>query len=201
MNEWKGGKQARGSASALADTRGSSDATGRHSDIEALYQKHAKDLTAALRSRFGNGPPDPEDVAQQAFQKLLEREDRSDIRNLKAFLWRTARNAFLSGFYREDVRGRYDFEIELLFFPERGVNSSPERVLSIEEELQAVNEALRLMPERRRHAFILHKVEGLSVAEVAKRLNVSLTPVRKHITRAAHDIEIHVAEIQRRGRK
>ncbi|RMB11877.1 RNA polymerase sigma factor [Eilatimonas milleporae] len=168
-------------------------------DIEDLYKEHSSYLIASLRRMFGNGPPDPEDVAQQAFEKLMLRPDRSDIRDLRAFLWRTARNTFLNGLDRENTRTRHDFEVENLFFPSRGDNSTPEAVLEVKAELNAINQALRRMPEKRRHAFLLHKVEGLSVSDVARRLKISRTPTQKHITRAAHDIEIYLAE-RLRGR-
>lgn len=175
-------------------------ADGADADIAALYRKHSGSLVLALRKMFGNGPPDPEDVAQQAFQKLIERPDRSDIRDLKAFLWRTARNAFLNGLDKEGVRTRHDFEIEHLFFPSRGDETTPETVLGVKEELRTINDALREMPAKRRHAFLLHKVEGLPVSEVARRLGIARTPARKHIMRAAHDIELRLAENQRRRR-
>ena len=173
---------------------------GDHDDITALYHAYSGGLVAALRKRFGDGPPDPEDVAQQAFEKLMKRPDRSDIRDLKAFLWRTARNTFLNGLDKENVRTRHDFEIEHLFFPSAGDESTPETVLEVKEELKAINDALRQMPEKRRHAFLLHKVEGLSISDVARRLRISRTPARKHIIRAAHEIEIYLSE-KRRGRK
>lgn len=174
------------------------DTVSEHDDITALYRENSSELIASLRKAFGTGPPDPEDVAQQAFQKLIERRDRSDIKDLKAFLWRTARNTFLKAVRRDGVRSRHDFEIEHLFFPARGDDSTPERVLEVKEELQVINEVLREMPKRRRHAFLLHKVEGLSVAAVARRLGISRTPAQKHITRAAHQIETRLTEMQNR---
>lgn len=169
----------------------------RDEDINALYRDHSDELIVSLRKAFGAGPPDPEDVAQQAFQKLIERRDRSDIQDLKAFLWRTARNTLLKAINKEGVRSRHDFEVEHLFFPMRGDDSTPERVLEVKEELRAINDVLRRMPEKRRHAFLLHKVEGLSVAAVARRLGISRTPAQKHITRAAQQIEVHLTEIQK----
>lgn len=163
-------------------------------DLSSFYAEHIHKLIASLRRMFGNGPPEPEDVAQQAFEKLMQRPDRDDIRDLKAFLWRTARNTYLNGLDREHTRTRYDFEVEQLYFPSRGDNSTPETVLEVRQELNAINDALRHMPEKRRHAFLLHKVEGLSVSEVARRLKISRTPAQKHIARAAHDIEMHLAE-------
>ncbi|MEM0928725.1 MAG: sigma-70 family RNA polymerase sigma factor [Pseudomonadota bacterium] len=169
----------------------------RKRELVALYQQRAPKLTATLRKMFGNGPPDPEDVVQQAFQKILERGDCSDIEDLNAFLWRTARNICLKGRRHEDVRAKFDFEIEHLFFPQRGDDSSPEGVLSTKEELHAINEALRAMPDTRRRAFVLNKVEGLTVTDVAKRLRIGRSPATRHISRAMRDIELHL--MRKRG--
>lgn len=41
--------------------------------ITQLYQDYAHELTMAVRKTFGDGPPDPLDVTQQAFEKLMLR--------------------------------------------------------------------------------------------------------------------------------
>ncbi|MEM8546624.1 MAG: sigma-70 family RNA polymerase sigma factor [Pseudomonadota bacterium] len=168
-------------------------------EVERLYTLHFTPLVRDLRAAFGAGPPDPEDIAQQAFEKLLKRGKLNEISNTKAFLWRVARNSFLTALGRKRTRSKYDFEIEQLYFPRQGDNSSPESVLCVKEELAAINEALRQMPEKRRHAFLLHKVEGMTVVDVAKRLNISRTPAQKHIIRAARDIEVFLRAKSKTG--
>ncbi|MEM9741234.1 MAG: sigma-70 family RNA polymerase sigma factor [Pseudomonadota bacterium] len=164
--------------------------------FDQLYREHASALITMLRKAFGNGPPAPEDLTQQAFEKLMARGDTSDIANVRAFLWRTARNMFLNEQKSQSARSKYDFEVEQLYFPIRGVNLSPDVVLSAQEELKAINQALRNMPERRRRAFLLHRVEGLSVSEVARRLRISRSPADRHITRAAEDIQLCLARLR-----
>ncbi|MEM8984281.1 MAG: sigma-70 family RNA polymerase sigma factor [Pseudomonadota bacterium] len=153
------------------------------------YRAYAGELTDGIRAAFGNGPPDPDDVAQEAFQKVYERGDYGSIRNLRAFLWRTARNIVLAYKRKSDVRTKYDFEVEQLLFSPKGDNSSPERIISAREQLTAINACLRDMPERRRRAFMLYRVEGLPMKEVAERLGISRTAATKHVTRA--DIAIN----------
>ena len=166
--------------------------------LEALYRERAHHVTAALRQYFGDGPPDPEDITQQAFHRLIERGDWHQIRNLPAFLWRTARNLMLDGKRADSTRSKYDFEVEEIFFPLRGSNLSPENVVQAERELKIINEVLESMSERRRRAFILHRVEGHSMAATARRLNVSETTIRRHISRALLAIEMRL-EQQKRG--
>ena len=159
-------------------------------DLGALYRKKAGIFANALRRLFGAGPPDPEDVVQQAFQKLVERSDLSDIRDPEAFLWRTARNLVINEKRAQNTRSKRDFEIEHLFFPDRGVALSPERVTSAREQLALINETLGKMPVTRRRAFLLHRVQGLSLTETARRLHLSRSAITKHVYRAAADIDL-----------
>ncbi|MGD1954218.1 MAG: hypothetical protein ACFBZ9_03055, partial [Sphingomonadales bacterium] len=66
-------------SAATLDSSNSSDEAEEHSGdvcaktIRTLYEQHSPVLIAALRKDFGDGPPDPEDIAHQAFQKIIER--------------------------------------------------------------------------------------------------------------------------------
>ncbi|MEQ3747432.1 MAG: RNA polymerase sigma factor [Henriciella sp.] len=180
----------------LSRTGASEKGQSHSAKVDLLYRDHWTALASSLRRTFGDGPPDPDDIAQQAFQKLIEREQLSDIRSIKGFLWRTARNLMINAKRSRATRSRYDFEIEQLYFPSRGVNSTPEAVFSANQELRAINNVLRAMPEKRRRAFILHRVEGLSVSEVARRLRLSRSPTDRHIRRAAEDIQMCLSNLR-----
>lgn len=157
--------------------------------ITDLYTDNIARLIGALRKRFGDGPPDPSDVAQQAFQKLIERSDRPKIRNLEAFLWRTARNIMLKHKRSADVRSHRDFELEQIFFTPGGANLDPERVVSANEQLLLIQDIMKKMPLKRRSAFVLHRMDGLNVSETARRMKLSRTAVVKHLARAFADID------------
>ena len=157
----------------------------RLTDISA---DELKDLSTGLRTRFGNGPPDPDDIAQEAYRRVLEKDDPSSIRNLKAFLWRTARNLVFDALKSENSRSKYDFEVEQIFFPLKSDISSPETVMIAREQLKAINELLRTMPANRRRAIMLYRIERLTQAEIARRLKISRTMVNKHIATASAEI-------------
>ena len=161
-----------------------------NSEIQSLYDSYAGQLVATLRKMYGNGPPDPDDVAQQAFQKLIERGDLSTIQNLRAFVWRIARNLVLATKRTAAVRSRYDYEVEQLYFPLKDDVSSPENIIQAREQLAAVNECLLAMPKKRRRALMLHRLEGLSIAEVGRRLGISRSTAAQHVARAAADLDL-----------
>ena len=167
-----------------------------NSKLSSLYRDYARTLTARLRKAFGSGPPDPNDITQLAFQKLIERDDLSDIANLEAFLWRTARNLTLTEKRNSDIRSRYDFEVEHLFFAIRGSDCDPERVLKVQQQLEIIDEALRKMPAKRKRAFLLHRVDGLNFAAIGRRMGFSRKMARKHVMRAVIDIEDALSEVR-----
>jgi len=50
------------------------------------------------------------------------------------------------------------------------------------------------MPERRRRAFVLHRIEGLTITATGRQLKISATAARKHIARAMADIDERLSE-------
>lgn len=160
----------------------------KDSRVEALYVEYIDELSDGIRGRFGDGPPDPDEIAQEAFKRIFEKSDSATISNLKAFVWRTARNLVLDFKKTKSVRSKYDFEIEQIFFPLRGHNLSPESVIMAKQQLDAINDILLAMPERRRRSLMLYRIDGLTLEQVGKRLGISRRAVSKHISRAHTDI-------------
>lgn len=181
---WSRGADGDGSERASAAPERPADA------LAVLYQDYAGQLSASLRKMYGDGPPDPDDVSQQAFQKLMERGDLGSIDNLKAFVWRTARNIVLGAKRSQTVRSRYDFEVEQIYFPLRDDESTPERIILVGEQLKLISEVLQKMPAKRRRAIILHRVEGLSVTEVGRRLGISRQNASRHLAKGIADLNI-----------
>ncbi|HBR98635.1 MAG TPA: hypothetical protein DD979_14865 [Gammaproteobacteria bacterium] len=160
--------------------------------LRTLYQAHAKHIINGLRRTFGDGPPEPEDITQIAFQKLIERGNLADIRDVRSFLWRTARNLTLNEKRAMQTRASYDFEIENLFFAQHRDEATPERLLHAKEQLQCIDEVLRQMPTRRRRSFLLHKVEALSIAETAKTLGISKSTAHREVVKAGIEIDVYL---------
>lgn len=157
--------------------------------IDLTYKNYFAELIGGIRRHFGPGPPDPEDVAQEAFRRVFEREDPGSIKNLRAMLWRIARNLIIDAKRSAQSRSLYDFEVEQIFFPLRGSHSSPETVILAREQLAALNELLRQMPEKRRWALLARRLEGLTLKEIGQRLGISRTAAAKHISRAEKQID------------
>ena len=162
-------------------------------NLAVLYAEYRDDVSAYVRRQFGNGPPDPDDITQIAFQKLLENRNSSRIKNFGAYLRRAARNLVLTAMERDRTRERYEYEVEQLFFPSDGYGSGPETVIQCREELETISSALESMTVKRRRAFILHRVEGLSIAETGRQMGISRAAASQHISQALAIIDAAIA--------
>ncbi len=145
--------------------------------LDDLYRRHFTALSAFVRRKFGSGPPDPEDVAQAAFERYAALANRSEVRNPKAFLYRCARNYVIDHRRRQAVSTRLAAEVESLNPTGASADSDPARVLEAREELAAVIAAIESLDARRREVLILNSIEGLSCAEIARRMGLSQTRV------------------------
>lgn len=151
------------------------------SAFKSLYRRYFKKLVAGLRASYGAGPPDPEDIAQTAFEKLGRRGRLDDIQDPEGYLWIAARNTVLTEKRREMVRNANEDEVSRHFFGESCDTFEPQRVLSAKQQLKLVMDTLHHMPERRRRIFILNRVHGLSPAKAGQRCGVSRTAAVRHI--------------------
>ena len=157
--------------------------------VVQFYKNHFRQFVAELRSTFGSGPPDPEDVAQQAFEKLLKHNDPSNpIRNVRAYIWRIARNIIISDLRKQKTSRQRDQDYSAHHFGDDGYLLSPERVLESREQVKRAELKLADMPRQRRKAFVLVRFENMTQREAAQQLGISRPAVTKHIAKATKDL-------------
>lgn len=160
----------------------------QHQWIDELYSRHASNLLGYLRKLVGSGPPDPQDVVHASFEKLASIDCPESIENPHAFLWRTAQNILSSEKRSASVRARHSVNVADVFYSDSGSGAGPERVLLAYKELSAVVAALECMPTQRRTVFLMSRVDGLSLTEIAKRLGISRPAVSKRLLLALKEL-------------
>jgi len=125
------------------------------------------------------------DLAQESYARVLAVERSGEtIAEPRALLYRTARNLVIDGHRRSEVRGQTQSQdvdasaIESLAAPGA---CEPETAAMSSQAVAALLAAIGDLPVRCREAFILHKFDGLSQAEVARQMGISVTMVERHI--------------------
>lgn len=152
------------------------------SDLKRLFLKHAKTLQGLL-TRKVRDPQLAADLVQESFLRLAEQQSGERIDNTPAYLYRTAHNLMIDHL-RQQQRRKTDL------VPHEALEGIVEDSLGLEESTAAEQHMRRLraamneLPPRTREIFRLNRLEGLTHAEVARRLDISDSSVQKHLSRA-----------------
>jgi RNA polymerase sigma-70 factor (ECF subfamily) len=121
------------------------------------------------------------DLVQELFIRLWRRRD-VQVEDLGQYMMRSARNLAID--HLRSQRSRLRTESALL--PEQmiGAPTTVEDGHQANHDLQRVDAALRRLPERTRHVFLLNRIHGQSYSDIAGALGISVSAVEKHMMRA-----------------
>jgi len=140
------------------------------------------ELTRHLRRRTGDSTR-AEEVMQETYLRLLEtdsRQQQEQIRDERAFIFRVAGNLAIDVARREQRAGGSG-EPDL---QQADPIANPERNAIAQDRLRQLDDALRELPANARLALLLFRVDGLSHAQIARRLGVSESMVAKYLAQA-----------------
>lgn len=129
-----------------------------------------------------------EELVQDVFVTIWEQKSGMSAENVRAWLYRMARNRALDYLKHEKVIEKYKFEIEALYDDVPGHDTLLEK-LSFEE---AVNRAIEELPESCRTTFILNRRDGLTYAEIAEAMDISVKTVESRISRALSILRVRL---------
>lgn len=149
--------------------------------LTSVFERLQAKLKSWLEREFGGGPPYPEDVVQQTFEKLSSHPDLSQVHNLEAYAWTTAVNCVRKEKRAEMAANAYASECHLDIWGSEVDEFDPERVLGAREELEIVARTLQRMPGRRREIFMACRFEGLSQEAAGARVGVTRNAAVRHI--------------------
>lgn len=119
------------------------------------------------------------DLTQDVFFEIWKKRNSLNIRNVKAYLRRSVINKALNHIKAQ----RMDFEDSNEAF------DVPDRA-RVQEELEAsqlqmvINETIESLPDRCRVIFVMRRMEGLSLKEIAEKLEISPKTVENQLTKA-----------------
>lgn len=156
-----------------------------------LWVSHRAALVDYASGVTGNRT-EAEDVVQDAYLRFVPADaaaTRPAVTQPVGYLYRIVRNLALDWVRRRDARG-----VVLALEPDCAADpADPERHALGRADLRAAARVLGLVSPQARTAFLMHRVDGLPLREVALRLDVSVPTahrlVRDVLTRVALELE------------
>ncbi len=135
-----------------------------------------------------------EDVANEAFTRVLAASTTERPVPPTAYLYSTARNLALNHLRGVRVRG------EVAGIEALGDVADPspaiDREIIARERVRLLWDAVNRLPPRCRQVFIMRKVEQISNAEIAEKLGISVSAVEKHIRQGLRSCRDYLASVE-----
>jgi RNA polymerase sigma-70 factor (ECF subfamily) len=156
--------------------------------LEAVFRAHYPGM-ASFVQRFVRSPDVAEELVQDVFLKLwTKREHLAEIETLRTYLFRAARNTALNHLRRLKLERRWQ--------EEQGVDDDPPASFAADDEVSetevaaAVQAAINRLPPRCREIFLLSRDGGLTYAEIARTLEISVKTVETQMGRALKSLRL-----------
>lgn len=163
--------------------------------LESIWNDFAGRLGAFIRARV-NDPGVAEDIRQEVFLKIQRHLDgRRDFRNLERWIYHVTRNAII-----DHYRARRDTTTVPETMPAEASASDGE----VDGLLAAFRRMIDDLPEPYREAVVLTELEGLTQAQLAERLGISLSGAKSRVQRGRAQLKERLLdccrfEFDRRG--
>jgi RNA polymerase sigma factor (sigma-70 family) len=162
--------------------------------LTACYRSFGGPLRAFL-ARQTRSVHDAEDLAQEVFLRLWRTDGRTEIRSLKAFVFKTASNLLKDRGRRTHTRMMRNVvpgaEMDL---PD--LADEPCAIVESLQTLAAFEEVVERLRPSTRAAFLLYRLEACSHAQIAAKLGISVSMVEKHVSCAM--AALHAAGVEDR---
>jgi RNA polymerase sigma factor (sigma-70 family) len=125
---------------------------------------------------------DAEDLLHSAYLRLFAYRAENEVREPAAFLVQTAARLAID-------RHRRDRRLSAEPLESFGGSLEDDRplqdeVLAVRERLRRVQAGLDRLSPRTRQVFVMHKVQGMKLREIATTLGITQGAVEKHIAKA-----------------
>jgi len=149
--------------------------------VERLAEQYGKDLVRFLARRVRT-VMDAQDLAQEAYVRLLRLERKDLIRDPPAYLFRIASNVLFEFELKRKASlvGLSRWSDERRTEDESPVTGNEGETLVLRERLGL---AMSELSPKCRAVLILHRREGMTYEEIGARLNISTSMVKKYLAK------------------
>jgi len=164
---------------------------GDRNAAAALIQRHQGSLYSYLL-RLSGRPEMAEDIAQDAFVRVLANIDRFDTKyRFSTWLFTIAKRLYVNA--NQKLKPHYDSDI---VGSARGAASLPDAPASLDERRDrsrdAVQSALETLSLTQREVFLLFHQQGWPIALIAEHFEMPEGTVKSHLHRSREKMRAHL---------
>lgn len=158
--------------------------------FEQIFKRHWEPLYRNARIKLGSHE-EAEEIIQSIFSGLWEKRRTLLITNLTNYLHTALRNRILNNIRDKIPQEKY-WAYYKAFIPQQ--QDMTDQVVAFDDLNEAVELAVRHLPEKSRVVFKLSRLEGRSNAEIAELLKVSEKAIEYHLTKSIKELKVHLKD-------
>jgi RNA polymerase sigma factor (sigma-70 family) len=152
--------------------------------VTAVERTYGAGLRRFLSIRLRHASADVPDIFQEIFVRLLRIKDHETVRNPQAYLYTVASHVLHQYTLKRTMGPETMDPLELVSELSPDTAPDPAEEAALQQQIADLGRALEKLSPRAYAALVMYRCEGMTLAEIGKRLGVSHTMARKYLTRA-----------------
>ncbi|QGY44028.1 RNA polymerase sigma-70 factor [Maribellus comscasis] len=166
---------------------------GDKNALDEIYNYYYPKLYAFAKS-FLKVDDDINDILQEVFVKLwLNRQKIKNIDTFNSYLFTITKNHIISYFRIKSKNHEFESRLKEIASPEQ---TSEITDIEYKELKGKLEELIDQLPEKRKIIFKLSREDGLSHAEIAEKLDISIKTVEDHMRHALKFVKKHMKSFE-----
>ncbi len=161
---------------------------GNKSAFEELYNRYWYKLFCISYHQIGT-KEEAEELVHDLFESLWNRREESNIRHLSSYLVISLKH-LITNYIKSKITWR-KYQEYILLHKMQEISPTEENV-QFNDLSEAVEKAMKKLPEKTSKVFRLSRFENQSVKDIAKELHISEKAVEYHITKSLKVLKDHL---------
>jgi RNA polymerase sigma-70 factor (family 1) len=132
-----------------------------------------------------------EEIVQDLFLSLWSKRTALTINNLPSYLYTAVKHRALNYIESQLVQQKY-WEYYKRFIPQH--ECITEESVDADELMEVFEKSMERLPEKSKLVFKMNRLEGHSVTEIARLLNLSEKAIQYHITKSSRQLKVFLKD-------
>jgi RNA polymerase sigma-70 factor (family 1) len=132
-----------------------------------------------------------EEIVQDLFLSLWSKRSSLNIKNLPSYFYTAVKHKTLNYIESRVVQQKY-WDYYKRFVPQQ--ECTTEENVEMDELMEVFERSMERLPEKSKLAFKMNRLEGRSIAEIAKFLSLSEKAIQYHITKSSQQLKLFLKD-------
>ncbi len=164
--------------------------------LATLEKTHGRQLQRYLAARLRNAVADVPDLAQEVYLRLLRIDHHETIRDTPAYLFTVASHVLHQYRLRRAAEPQSVEILDVVSELQNVADTDPAGEVEFEQRFEQLGRGLYQHSARAYATLMMHRCDGLPLQEIANRLGVSYTMVKRYLSKALTYLEQRLGEAE-----